>query len=329
MLPRVIYMGTPDFAVPALERLAANGHCELALVVTQPDRPAGRGKKLVSPAVKITADELGLPTVQTTTLRDPDVRQQIIDLKPDLIIVAAFGMILGKWILELPVRGCVNLHASLLPRYRGASPIASAIAEGEDVTGVSLMLMDRGLDTGPVYATTRIAIEDDDTTELLTPKLATAAGDLLEDNLQALLNGSMEAVPQGAGATLTRMMTKADGWIDFSKPAIAIERHIRAMWPWPRAWTTNDEHVRIQVHAADVSAEAVGAPGLISRRGNGVHVGTGGGSLVLRRILLPGGKPLEDSAITQSVALVEGNVLGVAEQQSTQPPLVQPVEEAY
>jgi methionyl-tRNA formyltransferase len=257
------------------------------------------------------------------------VRQQIIDLKPDLIVVAAFGMILGKWILELPVRGCANLHASLLPRYRGANPIASAIAEGEDVTGVSLMLMDRGLDTGPVFATTRIAIEDDDTTESLTPKLATAAGDLLEDNLQALLNGSIEAVPQGAGATLTRMMTKADGWIDFSNSAAALERHIRAMWPWPRAWTTNDGHVRIQVHAADVSAEVVGGPGLISRRGNDVHVGTGGGSLMLRRIQLPGGKPLEGSAITRSVALAEGKVLGVADQQATRPPLVQPVEDAH
>src|SRR5699024_2299904 len=150
--PRIIFMGTPDFAVPALEHLAEFEGAEIALVVTQPDRRAGRGKQMSSPAVKIAADRLGLPVLQTGTVRNAEVRERIVDIQPDLVVVSAFGMILGRWILELPAHGCVNLHASLLPKYRGANPIAAAIASGEQETGVSLMRMDRGLDTGPVYA---------------------------------------------------------------------------------------------------------------------------------------------------------------------------------
>jgi methionyl-tRNA formyltransferase len=326
MPSRVIYMGTPEFAVPALRRLAESDLCEVVLVVTQPDRPAGRGKKLVSPAVKVAADVLGLPSVQTPTLRDLEVRQRIIDLKPDLIVVAAFGMILGKWILELPTRGCVNLHASLLPKYRGANPIASAIAEGESITGVSLMRMDRGLDTGPVYATTIVPINDQDTTESLTPNLADAAGELLDQQLAELLRGSLDAEVQSQGASLTRMMTKADGWLDFSRPAIELKRHVRAMWPWPRAWTTDASQRRIQVHAANVSDEPVGDPGEVMHRGKEAFVGTGEGSLILRRVQLPGGKPIEGPNISQSQALAEGTVLGITDRPEFLSPLVRPIE---
>ena len=254
-------MGTPEFSVPALMRLIANDMCDVSLVVTQPDRPAGRGKRLMSPAIKVTSDALGVKVVQTATLRDSGVRQRIIELEPDLIVVAAFGMILGRWILELPRYGCVNLHASILPKYRGANPIASAIAEGDDITGVSLMRMDRGLDTGPVYATAEVAISETDTTESLTPKLADAAGDLLIEHLPGLLQGDLHPVPQGEGATLTRMMSKNDGWLDYARPAVELERQVRAMWSWPRAWTTNDDGERIQIHSADVLQEAVGKPG--------------------------------------------------------------------
>lgn len=326
MRPRVIYMGTPDFSVPSLERLAANDQCEVALVVTQPDRPAGRGKKLVSPAVKTAADRLGLPVLQTATLRDPDVRQKIVDIQPDLIVVAAFGVILGRWILELPVRGCVNLHASLLPNYRGANPIAAAIAQGEPVTGVTLMQMDRGLDTGGMYASTEVAIEPEDTTESLTPELAAAAGELLEVNLSALLDGSLAAVPQGEGATLARQMTKADGWIDFTRPAVELERHVRAMWPWPRAWTTGPGGERVQVHATQVVPDEQMSPGKIIHSDNAVRVGTGEGLLELRRVQLPGGRPIEGTALLRADALANGLVLGAVDEPDDVPPLVVPVE---
>lgn len=328
MRPRVIYMGTPDFSVPALERIARSDVCDLALVVTQPDRPAGRGKKRVAPPVKEAADRLNAPVLQVSTLRDPEARQRIMDLRPDLIVVAAFGMILGRWVLTLPPRGCVNLHASLLPKYRGANPIAAAIAEGEEVTGVTLMQMERGLDTGAVYSAKLVNVTEDDTTESLTPRLARAAGALLDQYLPQLLDGSLLAVPQGEGATLTRQMTKGDGWLDFSRPAVDLERHVRAMWAWPRAWTTALGGERIQVHAAGVMEETVSSPGVIAHRGGAVLIGTGNGTLVLRRMQLPGGKPIEGPALLGVKALAEGNALGMVDPPGDLPPLVVPAEGA-
>lgn len=326
MRPRIIYMGTPDFAVPALEQLAASDDADIALVVTQPDRAAGRGKKLVSPAVKSVANRLALPVLQTETLRHPEVRARIVDLKPDLVVVAAFGMILGKWILELPPHGCVNLHASLLPKYRGANPIASAIAKGEKVTGVTLMQMERGLDTGGIYAMAEVDITNDATTESLTPRLADSAGDLLISNLGSLLDGTLLPQPQPPGATLTRQMVKDDGWLDFATTsAIELERHVRAMWSWPRAWTTGTDGERIQVHMSAIDLEAAGKPGMVEHRGNDVLVATANGSLLLRRVQLPGGKPIERISIQQSTSLKEGAILGIHGGPEPRPPLVVPV----
>jgi methionyl-tRNA formyltransferase len=324
MKPRVMYMGTPEFAVPALERLASSDACDVALVVTQPDRPAGRGKRLVSPSVKVAADRLGLPVLQTGTLRDPAVRERIIVVQPDLIVVAAFGMILGKWILDLPPRGCVNLHASLLPKYRGANPIASAIAMGEERTGVSLMRMEQGLDTGPVYSKCDITVGRE-TTESLTLKLAELAGDLLTTHLDALLAGTIDAQPQEEGATLTRLMTKNDGWLDFSRTALDLERHVRAMWSWPRAWTTTSDGTRIQVQETAVDQETHLSAGTVRNDGRVVLVGTRDGALVLRRIQLPGGKPIEGHSIAQVPALADGAVLGRTGAPEGMTPLVVPV----
>lgn len=327
MPPRGLFMGTPDFAVPALERLAESRHCEIALVVTQPDRRAGRGNKMVSPAVKTVADRLALPVVQTSTLRDADVRQRIIDIKPDLVVVAAFGMILGKWILELPTHGCINLHASLLPKYRGANPIASAIADGATETGVSLMHMDRGLDTGPVYATTTVSILPGDTTESLTPKLAVAAADILDANLMLLVEGSIEAVPQGSGASLTRMMTKDDGWLDFSRSAVELERHVRAMWPWPRAWTTSASDERIQVHESEMGPDVSREPGTITHHGKQILVATNEGSLSIKRAQLPGRRPLDARALLQHAVFAQGSILGKSGAPDHFPPLIVPADE--
>lgn len=304
--PRVIFMGTPDFAVPSLQALAARDDIDLTLVVTQPDRPAGRGKKLAPPAVKVAAEELGLPLLQTDSLRHPEVKERIIGEKPDLAVVAAFGMILGKWILELPTHGCVNLHASLLPKYRGAAPIGAAIAAGDEVAGVTLMQMDRGLDTGDMLATIEIPIADDDTTESLTPKLAGAAAELLDARLNDLLDGKLTPVPQPEGATETRQLRKDDGRIDWSQSAAQIERHIRAMWSWPRAWTALPNGDRMQVHAASVTTDAL-SPGRLAIDGKRVLVGTADGALELVRVQLPGGKPIEGNAMVQKLSPYDGS----------------------
>lgn len=328
--PRLIYMGTPGFAVPALKSLAARPDIDLALVVTQPDRPAGRGRHLAPPPVKIAASDLNLPILQTHTLRDPGVRAHITDLFPDLIVVAAFGLILGRWILDLPAHGCVNLHASLLPNYRGANPIATAILNGDPITGVSLMRMESGLDTGPVFATASLPILPTHTTESLTPRLAELAAHLITDHLDALLDGSLPACPQPDAATLTRPLVKADGRLDWTNPAPVLERQIRAMWPWPRAFTNlpDDTATALQIHAATLAdpstvgnVPSTAPPGLILPNPSGgahgkpgILVATGTSSdrsaLLLTIVQLPGGRPISGHALTNHPALTPGTILG-------------------
>lgn len=306
--PRVVFMGTPDFAVPALRALAKREDIDLALVVTQPDRPAGRGKQLQPPPVKQAADKMSLPVLQTASLRLPEAKERIIATRPDLVIVAAFGMILGKWILDLPTRGCVNLHASLLPKYRGASPISAAILAGDEVAGVTLMQMDRGLDTGDMLATSSIPIETNDTTESLTPKLAEVAAKLLDEHLSDILQGTITPTPQPDSASETRQLTKDDGRIDWEVPAIEIERLVRAMWSWPRAWSTLPGGDRIQIHASSVVHEPI-SPGEVRIDGKRVLVGAGESALHLLRAQLPGGKPLEGHALLQKLQPFDAQVL--------------------
>ena len=318
-------MGTPDFAVPALRVLAASEAVDLRLVVTQPDRPAGRGRTLAPPPVKVAAGELGIPVLQTPTLRDPVVKARITGVQPTLIVVAAFGMILGKWVLDLPPCGCVNLHASILPAYRGANPISSAILQGDPETGVTLMRMDRGLDTGDILDIVRTPILPADTTDILTARLATLAADELSININGLLDGSLTGSPQPEGATVTRQLTKADGWMEWSLPADAIERQVRAMWPWPRTWTTLPDGSTMQVHRATVvppsSPDEV--PGTIL---GGAIVACGHGTaLHLDRVQLAGGKPLDGAAIANVSRLAAGIVLGATgAPEPPPPPLVTP-----
>ncbi len=292
MSKRIVFLGTPSYACPALEHLAARADCEVVLVVTQPDRPAGRGRKLQAPAVKVLALDLGLPVVQAGSLRTAAARLPLVTAQPDLIVVAAFGLILGTSVLSLPPNGCVNLHASLLPAYRGANPIAAAIASGERRTGVSLMRMERGLDTGPVHDRAEIDITTQDTTGSLTRHLAERGASLLGQLLPALLDGTARAEAQGTGGTCTRPMVKDDGWIDWTLPAVEIERHVRAMWPWPRAWTTLPDRSRVQIHTAEVitSRHAV-APGTIVPSESDMLIQCGADTLRLVTVQVAGGKP--------------------------------------
>lgn len=289
---RIAYFGTPKYAVPALEALDALGSVEIALVVTQPDRPVGRHRVLTPPPVKVAAESLGLPVYQPESLRSPADRAPIAAQLADLFVVAAYGKIFGPKMLSLPAFGCVNLHASLLPAYRGASPISAAILEGRAETGVTLMMMDTGLDTGAMLARRALVIAKDDTTASLTPRLAALGAELAAETLFEVVAGRIAGDAQDdAAATITRPLVKADGWIEWTQPAEVIQRHVRAMWDWPRAWTTVDGE-SLQVHEARVlESEGGGEPGTVTFAETGLVVATGEGSLELVRVQRSGGKP--------------------------------------
>lgn len=230
-------MGSPDFALPCLSGLAAARNYQVVGVVTQPDRASGRGRELKPPPVKKLALELNLPILQPEKLRGTEVMQKLQAWKPEIIVVAAFGQILQKDILDLPRYGCINVHASLLPRWRGAAPINAAILAGDEETGVTIMQMDVGLDTGPMLAKRSIRLKPDDTTGSALQALSTLGADLLLETLPEYISGKLIAVPQPAeGATYAPMLKKEDGLLEFTRPAIELERRVRAMNPWPGAW---------------------------------------------------------------------------------------------
>jgi len=232
---RVVFMGSPDFALPSLSMLAKN--YQVVGVVTQPDRASGRGRELKAPPVKVLAQTLDIPILQPQKLREPESMQQLQAWQPDLIVVAAFGQILRKDILDLPRYGCINVHASLLPRWRGAAPINAAVLAGDEETGVTIMKMDVGLDTGPMLAKRPIRIKPDDTAGSLFEALSTLGADLLIETLPAYLDGKIPPQPQPEeGASYAPMLKKEDGRLDFSQPVVELERRIRAMNPWPGAW---------------------------------------------------------------------------------------------
>lgn len=235
---RVIFMGSPEFAVLPLEHLILN-HYQVAAVYTQPDKPAGRGRSLLSTLVKRTAVAHKLPVMQPASLKDAEAGAQLAGFHPDIIVVAAFGQILPQSVLDIPSHGCINLHPSLLPRFRGASPVASAILAGDDFTGVSVMLVDKGLDTGPVLARAQIPISAQDTTGSLTAKLSLIAAQLLLEVLPGWLKGELTSQPQNeAEATHSVLISKQEGKIDWHLPAIDIWRRVRAFHPWPGCYTT-------------------------------------------------------------------------------------------
>lgn len=228
-------MGSPDFALPTLSTLAKSNH--VVGVVTQPDRASGRGRELKSPPVKTLALELNIPIMQPEKLRMPEPMEQLRAWAPDLIVVTAFGQILKKDVLDLPRYGCINLHASLLPRWRGAAPINAAILAGDEETGVTIMKMDVGLDTGPMFAKKSIRLNPDDTTGSALGALSTLGADLLNQTLPDIISGKLKAEPQPEeGVTYAPMLKKEDGLLDFTHSAIELERRVRAMNPWPGAW---------------------------------------------------------------------------------------------
>jgi len=256
---RIVFMGSPDFSLPALRALAEN--YRVVGVVTQPDRPAGRGRELKIPPVKELAQELGLPIMQPTRLKAPQAIEQLKAWNPDLIVVAAFGQILRPEVLDLPQHGCINVHASLLPRWRGAAPINAAILHGDGKTGVTIMKMDPGLDTGPILSKSGIPIQADETAGSLSPKLSQLGGDLLIETLPAYLSGEMTPQPQDDSlATYVRMLKRTDGELDFNEPAEALARRVRAFNPWPGTYLIwGDQRLKVhQAHALSATSPGVG-----------------------------------------------------------------------
>ena len=232
---RVVFMGSPDFALPSLRALV--DRYNVVGVVTQPDRASGRGRELKAPPVKLLAQDLNIPVMQPQKLRESEAMQQLQAWNPDLIVVAAFGQILRKDVLDLPKYGCVNVHASLLPRWRGAAPINASVLAGDEETGVTIMKMDVGLDTGPMLSMEKIRITPDDTAGSLFEALSTLGAKLLIETLPRYINGTVLPQPQPEeGATYAPMLKKEDGRLDFNQPAVELERRIRAMNPWPGAW---------------------------------------------------------------------------------------------
>jgi methionyl-tRNA formyltransferase len=317
---RIAFFGTPEYAVPALRALAADPRFVVLLAVTQPDRPAGRGHRLVAPPVKIAATELGVPVIQPATLRDEAVRERLRALDADLFVVAAYGLIFSNAILGIPQFGCLNLHASILPRFRGAAPIPAAILSGDDQTGVTLMVMERGLDTGPILAVARTPITTTDTTESLTARLADIGARLAVDSIPDFLSGRVRPMPQPAGASVVRRLTKADGQIDWRRAAVEVDRHVRAMWPWPRAWTVAENKV-MQIHAVTVQAGqqefAAGlwmTPGSIRITDGKPQILCGDGRFAeIERGQWAGAKPLTGADLVRGRALDENVVLSLVD----------------
>jgi len=289
---RVLFAGTPEFARVSLAALVAGGVTPVA-VLTQPDRPAGRGKKLTASAVKQFALAADIPLSQPTTLRDPDVLTELAALKPDLMIVAAYGLILPQAALDLPTYGCLNVHASVLPRWRGAAPIQAAILNGDKTTGVSLMSMTTGLDCGPVFLSKSIALGAGETAGELHDRLAILGGELLVKNLGEILSGTLTAAEQDESlATYAEKIRTSDARLEWQLSAADIGRRICAYNPAPGAWfMLGDERVkcwRARVSEASNNASDVAAGKILSADRDGIVVACGSGSIVLDELQRPG-----------------------------------------
>lgn len=286
---RVLFLGTPAFAAIPLRALVEAGH-EIVGVVTQPDRPAGRSKAPQAPPVKVAALELGVPVLQPSTLRDESVVEQLAALQPDVGVVAAYGEILRKNVLAIPPLGYLNIHPSLLPLYRGPTPVAAALLNGDAVTGVSIIRLVRAMDAGPIVAQATLPLPPDSRTGPLTDELFTIGAQLLTGALPLYASGELEPQPQDESqATYCKLLTKEDGRIDWTQPAAVIERAIRAYDPWPGAFTTwHGQMLKIGAARIDTDWRGEAAPGTVLD-GPELRVATGSGAVVISE-LQPAGK---------------------------------------
>lgn len=307
---RVIFMGSPEFALPTLERLIESPY-EVVAVYTQPDRPAGRGRRVQPPPAKLLAERYGIPVHQPERVSAPGEVERLRRLEPDVVVIAAYGQILKPSVLAVPRRGTVNVHASLLPRWRGASPVTAAILAGDAETGVSIMLVEPELDAGPVLAQAREPIHHDDTAGTLAARLAQRGADLLLDTLPAWLEGRIHPVPQdGRLATYAPAVSKEDARINWTREASFIERQVRAYHPWPTAHTTLRGQP-LRIFRARVSSETgPEPPGAVVPAQDGFAVRCGQGTLVVLEAQLPGRRPLPASELLRGRRDLPGATLG-------------------
>ena len=294
---KVVFMGTPAFAIPLLEELLASGY-DMVGVYTQPDRPAGRGRNLEPPPVKAYALERGLNVLQPATLRTPEAHSQLADLAPDLIAIAAYGRILPVEVVGMAPAGCVNVHPSLLPRHRGPSPVAFTILEGDETAGVSVMLLDEGMDSGPVIAQQKELVSPEDTTETLTNRLFRRGAKLLVESLPGFLRGDLALQPQDdTQATYAPMLTKENGEIRWELTAETLWRQVRAYYPWPGSYTRWEGKLLKALEAVPLPHVGGGAPGMALPLGKNapapVGVTTGDGILGLKRVQLEGRRAVD------------------------------------
>ena len=298
--PRAVFLGSGTFALPALEALASAAVCDLIGVVTAPPRPAGRGGRRSPTPVGDRAAALGLATLTPERLRVPGSIETLARLRPELLVLADYGQIVPAAALALPARGALNLHPSLLPRHRGASPIPAAILAGDAETGVSLIRMDEGLDTGPLIAQVRLSLDGTETAPTLEATLARSAADLLTRSLEPWLDGRLSAVPQASiGATMTRPMRRADGRLDPTRGVALLGRMVRAYQPWPGTWFET-EAGRVTVWAAEVAGtdpSADGAIGELLADDDGLAVVVADGRLRLLEVQVAGGRRMSAAAL--------------------------------
>lgn len=312
---KIVFMGTPAFAVPSLRMLLEEGY-EVVAVVTQPDRPQGRKKTLAPSPVKEAALELGLPVLQPERMRRPEAVAELAAYEPDLIVTAAYGQILPKSVLELPKNGCVNVHGSLLPKYRGGAPIQRCIINGEKVTGVTLMYMAEGLDTGDMISRVEVPIEDEDTSGTMFGKLSIAGRDLLKAEMPRLAAGRVEATVQDdSEATYAPNLSREDERIDWTAGSLATYNRIRGLVPFSGAFTLwNDETFKVWAAAKPDNGSPAGgnaAPGtVLSVSERGVEVKTGDGILLLTTVQPAGKKAMSAADFSRGASLKPGTVLG-------------------
>lgn len=308
---RILFMGTPDFACPSLQILIDRGET-IPAVITQPDRPKGRGQKMMPPPVKELALRHDIPVLQPPRVREPSFIESIRDLAPDLIVVVAFGQILPKVLLDIPPLGCINVHSSLLPRYRGAAPLNWCIINGETETGVTTMLMDPGLDTGPILLKRSTSIDQNEDIASLHDRMAIMGAQLLAETLDRHLAGQIQPEPQDESQTCyAPLLKKEDGLINWQRSAREIHNQVRGMAVWPGAYTSLDGQT-LKLFSTR-TGESTGAPGTILQSSRGVlEVACGSGSLYIKELQLAGKKRLDSASFLAGCQVAAGTLLGAA-----------------
>ncbi|MET9985990.1 methionyl-tRNA formyltransferase [Streptomyces rochei] len=308
---KLVFAGTPEVAVPALDALIASERHEVAAVVTRPDAPAGRGRRLVASPVAERAEEAGIEVLKPVKPRDPEFLERLREFAPDCCPVVAYGALLPRVALDVPARGWVNLHFSLLPAWRGAAPVQHALMAGDEITGASTFLIEEGLDSGPVYGTVTETVRPTDTSGDLLTRLAFAGAGLLAATMDGIEDGSLKAVPQPEeGVTLAPKITVEDARVDWAAPALRVDRVVRGCTPAPGAWTTfRGERLKL-VQAVPVPDRTDLAPGQLAAGKNNVYVGTGSYAVELLWVQPQGKKPMRAADWARGVRIAEGELLG-------------------